>query len=94
MKDVPMPLYEFACQHCNSITELLMNISSPHPNSCPNCQGGPLVKIISRSNFALKGSGWYTTDFKRKSSRITCPGATDTSDIPSSAGGKSSTSDD
>jgi putative FmdB family regulatory protein len=61
-----MPLYEFSCQHCGSINEVLMNMSSPQPEACEKCQGGPLVKIISRSNFALKGKGWYETDFKNK----------------------------
>ncbi len=61
-----MPLYEFSCQNCGSLNEFLMNISSPTPDSCQKCQAGPLVKIISRSNFALKGRGWYETDFKSK----------------------------
>jgi putative FmdB family regulatory protein len=65
MKESKMPLYEFSCQACGSLTELLMSISSSHPSVCEKCQGGPLVKIISRSNFALKGNGWYETDFKR-----------------------------
>ncbi len=61
-----MPMYEFSCQQCGSINEHLMSISSEPPKTCEKCQGGPLVKIISRSNFALKGHGWYETDFKRK----------------------------
>jgi predicted nucleic acid-binding Zn ribbon protein len=33
--------------------------------ACPDCQG-PVTKLMSMSSFALKGSGWYTTDYKRK----------------------------
>ncbi len=36
-------------------------------SECPVCKG-PVHKILSSSSFALKGSGWYTTDYKRKGS--------------------------
>lgn len=61
-----MPLYEFQCQSCQSIEELLMKISDPQPAVCPKCGRGPLVKMMSKTSFVLKGSGWYATDFKTK----------------------------
>jgi predicted nucleic acid-binding Zn ribbon protein len=33
---------------------------------CPGCRG-KLEKIISQTSFQLKGSGWYVTDYARKS---------------------------
>jgi len=36
-------------------------------SQCPNC-GGPVKKLISRSSFHLKGSGWYLTDYAQKNS--------------------------
>jgi putative FmdB family regulatory protein len=81
-----MPLYEFSCKQCGSISEHLMSISSENPSSCEKCQGGPLVKLLSRSNFALKGSGWYETDFKRKQNApASCPMADSTSSESASA---------
>ena len=59
-----MPLYEFECKNCGAILEKLMKVSDPNPEVCDKCQGGPLVKLISRTNFVLKGQGWYETDFK------------------------------
>lgn len=44
-----------------------MDFDAPMPESCDAC-GGKLSKLLSRTSFALKGSGWYTTDYKRKSS--------------------------
>lgn len=36
--------------------------------ACPDC-GGPVSKLMSRSSFALKGSGWYTSDYKRAANK-------------------------
>lgn len=37
-------------------------------SECPQCQGD-VKKLMSLSSFALKGSGWYTTDYKRAGSK-------------------------
>jgi predicted nucleic acid-binding Zn ribbon protein len=34
---------------------------------CPSC-GGAVRRLISRSSFQLKGSGWYVTDYGKKGS--------------------------
>jgi predicted nucleic acid-binding Zn ribbon protein len=31
---------------------------------CPDCQK-PVKKLMSLGSFALKGKGWYTTDYKK-----------------------------
>lgn len=31
---------------------------------CPQCGKPALERVLSASGFALKGSGWYQTDFK------------------------------
>jgi putative FmdB family regulatory protein len=62
-----MPIYEFRCSQCGQDMELLMKLSDPHPTRCSHCnQEGFLTKRISQTNFVLKGSGWYETDFKTK----------------------------
>ena len=33
---------------------------------CPACQAPRLVKQIQAAGFALKGTGWYVTDFRDK----------------------------
>jgi putative FmdB family regulatory protein len=62
-----MPIYEFKCTACNNIDEHLMRLSDPLPEGCSAC-GKPVIKIMSNSTFALKGSGWYVTDYKNKGS--------------------------
>jgi putative FmdB family regulatory protein len=59
-----MPIYEYQCDACQKITEIMQKASDPAPSSCDTCGKGPMVKQLSLSAFALKGSGWYVTDFK------------------------------
>ncbi len=59
-----MPLYEFECQHCRKISEFLMKLSDQPPTTCVHCSQGPMRKVVSKTNFVLKGQGWYETDFK------------------------------
>ena len=60
-----MPLYEYSCDSCQQTSEHLMKISDSAPEFCPLCkEKGVLKKLVSRSNFVLKGTGWYETDFK------------------------------
>jgi putative FmdB family regulatory protein len=62
-----MPIYEFKCTECPNTDEHLMRLSDPAPTACTAC-GKPVVKVMSNSSFALKGSGWYVTDYKNKGS--------------------------
>ena len=59
-----MPLYEYQCDSCKKVHELIQKFSDAPLTECPECKG-PLQKIMSLSSFSLKGTGWYTTDYKR-----------------------------
>ncbi len=61
-----MPLYEYQCPLCQKVHEVMQKFSDAPMETCPDCKG-PVTKLISMSSFALKGTGWYTTDYKRKS---------------------------
>jgi len=63
-----MPIYEYKCQDCGSIFEHFQKISDKELDLCKCCSRGKVKKLISSSGFRLKGSGWYETDFKNKSS--------------------------
>ncbi|MCA9520637.1 MAG: zinc ribbon domain-containing protein, partial [Myxococcales bacterium] len=45
--------------------ETFQKISDPTVPECPDCGSGEVRKLISRSSFHLKGSGWYATDYQR-----------------------------
>jgi putative FmdB family regulatory protein len=61
-----MPLYEYECQSCHRRTERIQKFSDPPLEVCPHC-GGKLEKLISSPAFQFKGTGWYVTDYAKKS---------------------------
>jgi len=63
-----MPIYEYKCDNCQKIHEIIQKFSDAPLELCPECNQ-KVEKIVSLSSFALKGSGWYTTDYKKSSSQ-------------------------
>ena len=63
-----MPIYEYRCTSCGHQQEFLQKLSDPPRTECPQCRQPALSKLLSAAGFQLKGSGWYATDFKGKSS--------------------------
>jgi len=59
-----MPIYEYMCTECGHHLEILQKVSDAPVTQCVNCKRDTLTKMISKSGFRLKGSGWYETDFK------------------------------
>ncbi len=62
-----MPLYEYQCKKCHSLTERIQKFSDEPLKVCPHC-GGELEKLISAPAVQFKGTGWYVTDYAKKSS--------------------------
>jgi putative FmdB family regulatory protein len=62
-----MPLYEYQCNACGARFERIRKFSDPPLEICPTCGAGPVEKLISSPAFQFKGSGWYITDYARKS---------------------------
>ncbi len=62
-----MPLYEYQCEACGARFELIRKFSDPPLEKCPTCGQGPVQKLVSSPAFQFKGSGWYVTDYARKS---------------------------
>jgi putative FmdB family regulatory protein len=60
-----MPIYEYKCKKCGKEYELFQRITDSDRTSCKFCKG-PTQKLISRTTFHLKGSGWYATDYGGK----------------------------
>lgn len=55
-----MPIYEFVCEACGRITEVMQRMNDPAPSACPECGAGKLARLVSRTTFQLKGGGWYS----------------------------------
>jgi putative FmdB family regulatory protein len=64
-----MPLYEYQCESCNNRFEKIQkSFSEPLVETCPKCGKGPVRKLISSPAIQFKGTGWYITDYAKKSS--------------------------
>jgi len=66
-------IYDYKCTSCSNVFEVWAKIADPGPGECPRCQAPDPEKVISAPAFALKGSGWYTTDYKRSSAPAAAP---------------------
>jgi putative FmdB family regulatory protein len=62
-----MPLYEYQCGKCSHRFEKIQKFTDPAPEACPNCGGGPVTKLPSSPAIQFKGTGWYITDYAKKS---------------------------
>lgn len=60
-----MPIYEYACDGCQSRFEVQQKISDPPISTCATC-GAAVKKVISAPAIMFKGSGWYVTDYSDK----------------------------
>ena len=61
-----MPLYEYQCDACAHRFERIQKFSDPLVDVCPSC-GGHVRKLLSSPAFQFKGSGFYITDYPKKS---------------------------
>ncbi len=77
-----MPLYEYRCQQCGEHLEKIQKFSDRPLSACPKCKGR-LERLLSSPAIQFKGSGWYVTDYARKSASSTSKETT-----PSDGGGK------
>ena len=70
-----MPLYEYQCQQCKAHFEKIQRFSDPPLSNCERC-GGKLERLVSPPAIQFKGSGWYITDYARKSAQETSKDST------------------
>lgn len=62
-----MPTYEYECKKCGHVFDVFQGITDPPVRSCPQCKGKVKRLLGTGSAVMFKGSGFYETDYKRKS---------------------------
>ena len=62
-----MPLYEYECRKCGKRFEKIQRFSDPPLETHERC-GGAVHRLLSSPAIQFKGSGFYITDYARKSS--------------------------
>jgi putative FmdB family regulatory protein len=70
-----MPLYEFECEACKKRFERIQKFSDPNPEACPSCGKGPVRKLPSSPAIQFKGSGFYITDYAKKTTSEAAAGS-------------------
>lgn len=63
-----MPTYEYRCKACGHRFERLQKFSDDPVRICPDCGEDQAERLISAgAGVVFRGSGFYETDYKRKS---------------------------
>lgn len=59
-----MPIFEYKCQSCGKVSEVIITYGVD-TIMCPECRS-PAKKIISKTNFNLKGQCWAKDGYASK----------------------------
>jgi len=62
-----VPTYQYACTACDHRFEEVQKFTDPSLTECPECSGR-LRKLYGSVGVVFKGSGFYRTDSRAKSS--------------------------
>ncbi|MBT61206.1 MAG: transcriptional regulator [Euryarchaeota archaeon] len=58
-KNKVMPIYQHRCKKCLHRFEKLIPMSQANIiQTCPKCLSNATIRVISKTSFMLKGSGW------------------------------------
>jgi putative FmdB family regulatory protein len=64
-----MPIYTYKCVSCGFAQDEMQKMSDALLTVCPSCGKADYAKQVTAAGFALKGTGWYATDFKDSGSK-------------------------
>ncbi len=84
-----MPIYEYKCPN-GHLFEVFHGMTEPGPTACEVCEAGPLQVVLHPVAVHYKGSGFYSTDYGRKSKPPAKEGGGSSDSAP---GSQSSSSD-
>ena len=87
-----MPIYEYKCPN-GHLFEVFHGMTEPGPEVCEICGAAPLQRVLHPVAVHYKGSGFYSTDYGRKTKAATKDGGSgegSSSSTPSDAGSSSS----
>lgn len=61
-----MPTYDYKCLTCGFIFEKFHSMSANPVLTCPKCNGKVKRMIGNGAGLIFKGTGFYETDYKKK----------------------------
>jgi putative FmdB family regulatory protein len=84
-----VPLYEYRCPN-GHLFEVIHRMTEDGPAACEVCGAAPVQRVLHPVAVHYKGSGFYSTDYGRKSSKAAKDGgSSDSSSAGSSDSGSS-----
>ena len=87
-----MPIYDYVCETCGHVLEVIHGIDADGPGECPLC-GGPMSKAFSAPAVHFKGSGWAKKDRRSVSGPVKSRTSPDGGGTGASTGSSASVSD-
>ena len=88
-----MPTYEYACPKCGHQFEQFQSMRDEPLKKCPKCGKAALKRLVGGgAGLIFKGSGFYITDYPKKSQSEGGKSQTDSGTSQSDAGTKSESS--
>lgn len=63
-----MPLYQYQCNECGVRFERHQHFDEAPISVCPEC-GGEVHRVVGPVGIVFKGSGFYSTDSRKKNGR-------------------------
>lgn len=66
-----MPIYAYKCSDCGFEQDVMQKMSDAPLTDCPACGQSGFAKQLTAAGFALKGNGYYATDFKNGGAKPT-----------------------
>jgi putative FmdB family regulatory protein len=82
-----LPIYEYRCEKCGERFEKIQKFDDPPLKSHEGC-GGKVERLLHAPAIQFKGSGFYITDYARKSTPSESSGSSATSDSGSKSDSK------
>lgn len=70
-RGVQLPTYEYHCPKCKATYELRQGFDAETTQKCEECGKGTAKRVLHAPPVVFKGSGWYVTDSKGKSTATT-----------------------
>src|SRR5437868_12316154 len=88
-----MPIYEYKCPN-GHLFEIFHGMTEDGPTACAVCGEAPLQRVLHPVAVHYKGSGFYSTDYGRKSKQQSKDGSSADGSSGSASGGESGSSGD
>ena len=88
-----MPLYEYKCERCGDVFEVMQKFSDAPVETHEGC-GGHVERLLSAPALQFKGTGWYITDYARNSGNGKPAGKSESKDSKDSGGSTESKKSD